>query len=277
MADARRLMDEKLTKGLAALGRKQDEMADQLAFSPSGQDSGGEAAHGMRARPFEWAERIDNAHIFNFIRVEHPQLAALVLSFLGPQQASVILGMFDASAQPDLARRIACMGQAAPEILQTVEQVLEKKLIIVSSQDHVTAGGVDTIVEMLGMAGRSTERNIIEALGKMDPALAGEIKKRLFVFEDIVLVDANGVARIVARLDPDLLLRALKGTSDDVKGFIWTCLAAQDAAALKTRSGTMGSVRLRDVEDAQQKIVSMIREMAESGEIVIAHPGEIAG
>jgi flagellar motor switch protein FliG len=209
--------------------------------------------------------------------MEHPQLIALVLSYLEPQTASYILGGLPAEMRADVARRIAGMGRTYPEVLREVERVLEKKLSVISSEEYTAAGGVESIVEILNMADRSTEKQIVETLEKKDPELAEDIKKRMFVFEDIVLLERKDVEKALKKADPDLLLRALKAVEEKVKTFIWECVPKADAERLAQRFKEMGRVRLNEVEAAQQKIVNIIRVMEENGEIVVARPNEMIG
>jgi flagellar motor switch protein FliG len=249
-------------------------MADQLAFGPQDREVAEEITSGEHKRPFDFVRRADPAHLLNFIQQEHPQLIALVLSYLEPQKASTILGSLDQGLQPDIARRIACMGRTAPEVLREVERVLEMKLSTIASEDYTAAGGVEGLVEILNMADRSTERFVVDSLQKTDAEVAEEIKKRMFVFEDIVLLDSKDVQKVMKKADVDVLLRAMKAAPDEVKTFIWGCAPREDGERLKARLKELGPVRLLDVERAQQRIVGLIREMEEAGEIVVERLGE---
>jgi flagellar motor switch protein FliM len=260
---------------ISALQQKQEEMADQLAMGP--QTSAEVEGNAGRVRPFDFVRKADSAHFLAIIQQEHPQLIALVLSYLEPHYASIILGGLPAEIRPDVARRIACLDRTSPEVLREVERVLDKKLSVLSSEDYTSAGGVESVVEILNMADRSTEKHIVDILEKKDPGLAEEIKKRMFVFEDIVLLDGKDVEKIVKKTDPDLLLRALKAVEEKVKAFVWDCIAKPEAEKLSKRFDELGRVRLNEVEAAQQKVVGLIREMEENGEIVVARPSEMIG
>jgi flagellar motor switch protein FliM len=278
MRETLRELDSKISQSLAemknsigALRQKQGEMADQLAFGPQDREGAEDFTSGEQKRPFDFVRRSDPAHVLNFIQQEHPQLIALVLSYLEPQKASTVLGSLDQGLQPDIARRIACMGRTAPEVLREVERVLEMKL---SSEDYTAAGGVEGLVQILSMADRSTERFVVGSLEKTDAEVAEEIKKRMFVFEDIVLLDTKDVQKVMKKADTDVLLRAMKAAPAEVKAFIWGCAPREDGERLEARLKELGPVRLHDVERAQQRIVGLIREMEEAGEIVVERPGE---
>lgn len=166
------------------------------------------------------------------------------------------------------------MGQTSPEVLRVVESVLEKKLAARSSPDYVPAGGVDSLVEILSVADRSTERSVVDALHQADAALAEQVKRSMFVFEDILLLDREALSKVMGRLDPEEILRAMKAAPEGVQRFLWEQMVPEEAQKLRRRYEEMGRLRLSEVEKAQAKIVSLIREMDESGEIVIARPGE---
>jgi len=265
-----------MKNAVSALQQKQEEMADQLALGPQAAEDG-EARGPSGVRPFDFIRRADPIHFLNLIQQEHPQLIALVLSYLEPQKASFILGSLPAEMRPDVARRIASMDRTAPAVLREVEKVLEKKLSVISSEDYAAAGGVESIVEILNMADRSTEKYIVETLENQNPELAEEIKKRMFVFEDITLLSKKDVEKILKKTDPELLLRALKAVEDKVKSFVWECVPKAEAEKLAARFKEMGRVRLNEVESAQQNIVNIIRVMEENGEIVVARAGEMIG
>jgi flagellar motor switch protein FliG len=249
-------------------------MSDQLALAPSELEEAPISREAERPRPFGFVKRADPATVLNFLVSEHPQTIALVISYLEPQTASAIFGNLPADIQPEIARRIACMDRTMPEVLMEVERVLEKKLSVIASEDYLAAGGLDSIVDILNMSARSTEKLVIETLEKGYSDLAEDIKKRMFVFEDIVVLERESAEKVVRRADAELLLRAMKAAPDEVQAFIWSCLPGADLARLKGRFEELGRLRLSEVEAAQQKIVSLIRDMVEDGEIFVAHPDE---
>ena len=228
----------------------------------------------LQVRPFDFIRRTDPAHLLNFIQQEHPQTIALILAYLDPQKASVILQNLPVEIQSDVARRIATMDRTSPDVLREVERVLEKKLSTLSSEDYTAAGGVESIVEILNLVDRSSEKSIIESLEEDDAELAEEIKKRMFVFEDIVLLDDRAIQRVLREVDSQELSKALKSVDVEVQDKVFKNMSKRAAAMLKEDMEFMGPVRLKDVEDAQQKIVASIRRLEDSGEIVIARSGE---
>ena len=228
----------------------------------------------LQVRPFDFIRRTDPAHLLNFIQQEHPQTVALILAYLEPNKASYILQNIPEELQSDVARRIATMDRTSPDVLREVERVLEKKLSSLSSEDYTAAGGVESIVEILNLVDRSSEKTIIESLEEEDPDLAEEIKKRMFVFEDIVMLDDRAIQKVMREVDTQELAKALKAVDTEVQDKIFRNMSKRAAAMLKEDMEFMGPVRLKDVEESQQKIVSTIRRLEDSGEIVIARSGE---
>jgi flagellar motor switch protein FliG len=228
----------------------------------------------LQVRPFDFIRRTDPAHLLNFIQQEHPQTIALILAYLEPQKASIIMQNLPHEQQSDVARRIATMDRTSPEVLREVERVLEKKLSTLSSEDYSAAGGVESIVEILNLVDRASEKQIIEALEDEDPELAEEIKKRMFVFEDIVMLDDRSIQKVMREVDSNELAKALKSVDTEVQDKIFRNMSKRAAGMLKEDIEYMGPVRLKDVEESQQKIVSIIRHLEDTGEIVIARAAE---
>ncbi len=228
----------------------------------------------LQVRPFDFIRRTDPAHLLNFIQGEHPQTIALILSYLDPQKASNILSNLPHQIQAEVAKRIATMDRVSPDVLREVERVLERKLSTLASEDYTSAGGIDSVVEILNLVDRGTEKTIIEALEEEDPELAEEIKKRMFVFEDIVLLDDRAIQKVMREVDNTDLAKALKSVDSEVQDKIFKNMSKRAANLLREDMDFMGPVRLKDVEDAQQKIVNIIRKLEEAGEIVVARAGE---
>jgi flagellar motor switch protein FliG len=227
----------------------------------------------LQVKPFDFARRADAAQILNFIQSEHPQTIALILSYLDPQQAGQILSELPQEVQADIARRIAVMDGTSPEVISEVEAILERKLSATVTQDYTQTGGVEAVVEVLNGVDRSTEKTILDALEIQDPELAEEIKKRMFVFEDIVTLDGRSIQRVIRDCDNEDLLLSLKVSSDEVKEVVFRNMSNRMVETLKEEMEFMGPVRLRDVEDAQSRIVAVIRRLEDSGEIIIARGG----
>jgi flagellar motor switch protein FliG len=228
----------------------------------------------LQVRPFDFIRRTDPTHLLNFIQQEHPQTIALILAYLEPQKASIILSSLPHEVQSDVAKRIATMDRTSPEVLREVERVLEKKLSTLSSEDYTSAGGVESIVEVLNLVDRSTEKSIIESLEEEDPELAEEIKKRMFVFEDIVMLDDRAIQKVLREVDTSELAKALKSVDAEVQDKIFRNMSKRASQLLKEDMEYMGPIRMKDVEEAQQKIVSIIRKLEDAGEIVVARGTE---
>ena len=228
----------------------------------------------LQVRPFDTIRKTDPSQLMNFIQGEHPQTIALVMAYLQPEQASKILAYLPQEIQADVSRRIALMDRTSPDIIKEVESVLEHKLSSIVTNEYASAGGIDSIVNVLNLADRGTEKNILEHLEEKDPELAEEIRKRMFVFEDIVILSDRGVQLVLRQVDTHDVALALKTSSEDVENKIYRNMSKRAAEILREDIEYMGPVRLREVEDAQQRIVNVIRQLEDSGEIVIARGGE---
>ncbi|MDE6888939.1 MAG: flagellar motor switch protein FliG [Eubacterium sp.] len=227
----------------------------------------------LQVRPFEFVRKTDASQVLNFIQDEHPQTIAMILSYLSPNQASMIIGSLDPEKQADVARRIAMMDRTSPDVIKEVESVLERKLASLANQDYTIVGGVDAIVSILNTVDRSTEKHIMETLEVEEPELADEIRKKMFVFEDILLLDDRAIQRVLRDVENSDLAVALKGANEEVKGAILKNLSKRLAAMIEEDMEFMGPVRMKDVEEAQQKIVAVIRKLEDSAEIVISRGG----
>ena len=227
----------------------------------------------LQVRPFEFIRKTEPSQVLNFIQEEHPQTIAMILSYLSAGQASLIIGALPPEKQADVARRIALMDRTSPEVIKEVERVLERKLSSLINQDYTIAGGVDAVVNILNTVDRGTEKRIMESLEIEEPELAEEIRKKMFVFEDILLLDDRAIQRVLRDVDNSDLGVALKGANDEVQAAIFKNLSSRLAAMIKEDMEFMGPVRMKDVEEAQQKIVNIIRKLEDSGEIVISRGG----
>ncbi len=228
----------------------------------------------LQVRPFDFIRKDDVSQVINFIQNEHPQTIALVLSYLKPAQAAQIISSLNADKQADVARRIAMMDRTSPDVIKEVESALEKKLSSLMTTDYADVGGVDAIVEILNSVDRATEKNIMENLETDYLELSEEIKKKMFVFEDILTMDNRSIQTVLRQdIDQKELAIALKGSSEEVQEIIFQNLSKRLAAMIKEDMEIMGPVRKSDVEEAQQKIVNIIRRLQETGEIIIARGG----
>lgn len=227
----------------------------------------------LQVRPFQFMRKADPNQVLGFIQDEHPQTVALILSYLESSQAALILAELGPDLQADVARRIATMKGTSPDVIAEVEDVLESKLSMMTVVDSSQAGGIDAIVNILNTVDRSTEKSILEKLSVRDPDLADEIKKRMFVFEDIIFLDSKAIQRVIREVDARDLQMSLRVSRDDVKDVIFENMSKRMVETFKEDMEFMGPVRLRDVEESQQRIVGIIRHLEEIGEIVVSRGG----
>lgn len=227
----------------------------------------------LQVRPFDFARKAEPQQLLNFIQNEHPQTIALVLSYLDAEQAGQILSELPQDMQANIAKRIATMDSTSPEIISEVENILERNISSSFTDNYTQTGGIQAVVEVLNGVDRSTERTILDSLEIHDPELAEEIKKRMFVFEDIVILDNRAIQRVIREVNNEDLQLALKVSSEEVKELVFKNMSQRMAETYKEEMEFMGPVRLRDVEEAQTRIVSIIRRLEEVGEIIIARGG----
>ena len=249
------------------------ELLEKSLGAERAKDVIGKLTASLQVRPFEFVRKTDANQLLNFIQDEHPQTIALILSYLPSAQSAAIISALTPDKQTDVAKRIAQMDRTAPDVIKEVEKVLEQKLASLVNQDYTIVGGVDSIVEILNTVDRGTEKHIMESLEIEDPELADEIRKKMFVFEDIMLLDDRAIQRVLRDVDNNDLSVALKGANEEVQNTIFKNLSKRLAAMIKEDMEFMGPVRMKDVEEAQQKIVGIIRKLEDSAEIVISRGG----
>jgi len=223
--------------------------------------------------PFSFLQKAESENLLTFIQDEHPQTIALILAHLNPTKASEILVGLPSQKQIEVVKRIANMEQTNPEVIKEVERGLEHRLSDIVSQTFEKAGGVDTVAEILNLADRSTEKGIMEGLEAEDPDLVESIRRLMFVFEDILLVNDKGIQSVLKEVDNTELSLALKTASEELKEKIFKNMSERAAQLIKEDMQFMGPVRVSDVEAAQQKIVDIVRRLEDAGEIIIAGRG----
>ena len=228
----------------------------------------------IQVSPFEFLRRTDAGQILNVIANEHPQTVALVMAYLPPETAAQVVSSLPDDLQAEVAMRIALMDRTAPEVIREIERVLERKLSSVINQDFTSAGGLRSLVDLLNQVDRATERTILETLEEQNPELADEVRRMMFLFEDIVVLDDRSIQQVLREVDTKELAVALKGTSDEVQEKIYANMSERAAAIIKEDLEFMGPVRVKTVEEAQQKIVAVIRRLEAAGQIVIVRGGE---
>ena len=249
------------------------DLLDKALGEERAQEVIGRLTASLQVRPFEFVRKADPSQLLNFIQDEHPQTVALILSYLPASQSAAVIGSLPPEKQADVAKRIAMMDRTSPDVIKEVENVLERKLSSLVNQDYTIVGGVDSIVNILNTVDRSTEKHIIETLEVEEPELADEIRRKMFVFEDILTLDNRAIQTVLRDVDNNELAIALKNANEEVQNVIFSNLSSRLASMIKEDMEYMGPVRLKDVEDAQQKIVNIIRKLEDSGEIVISRGG----
>ena len=232
------------------------ELLEKALGEDKARDVIGKLTASLQVKPFEFVRKTDASQLLNFIQDEHPQTIALIMSYLSPAQSSMILS-----------------SRTSPDVIKEVEKVLESKLSSLVNQDYTIIGGVDAVVEILNSVDRGTEKHIMETLEIEEPELADEIRKKMFVFEDILLLDDRAIQRVLRDVENSDLAIALKGSNEEVQSAIFNNLSKRLAAMIKEDMEFMGPVRMKDVEEAQQKIVNIIRKLEDAAEIVISRGG----
>ncbi len=228
----------------------------------------------LRTKSFEFIRKADYKNLLTIIQNEHPQTIALILSYARADQASSVIAELPKEKRIDVVERIAKMDRTSPEIIKYVEQELEKKFNSIVSVDFTEIGGVNYVADVMNNMDRSNEKYIFDELNKKDVKLADEIRKRMFVFEDIVTMDAMGIQRFLREVDSKDLVFAIKGSNKEVADVLFSNMSTKMADTIKSELEFTHNVRLRDVEEAQQRIVSVIRRLEEEGELFIAKGGK---
>lgn len=228
----------------------------------------------LRTKAFEFIRKADYKNLMNMIMNEHPQTIALVLSYARADQASAIISELPKSIRVEVVERIARMDRTSPEIIRQVETILERKFESVVSFDLLEVGGINYIAEIMNNIDRGTEKYIFDELSKNDAKLSEEIRKRMFVFEDIVILDSMSIQRFLQEVDTKEMSVALKGANKSVADIIFANMSQRMGDTVKSEMEYLHNVRVRDVEEAQQKIVSVIRRLEEEGEIVTSKGGK---
>ena len=224
----------------------------------------------LQVRPFDFIRRVDSNQILNVIHNEHPQIIALVLSYIEPKQSADIIASLPTEKQTEIISRISSMGSTAFEYVKEAERILERKITSMGFTDNIAVGGIDAVVDIINSLDRASEKNILESLEVMDIELADEIRKRLFVFEDIAKLGNVAIQRVLRDINNNDLAVALKMATEDVQKTIFGNVSKRLQDMIKDDMEVMGPVRVRDVEEAQQRIVNVVRKLEDEGEIVIA-------
>ncbi len=229
----------------------------------------------IEAVPFGFLQKVDSQHLLTFIMDEHPQTIALILSHLPPARAAEIIGGLPSDRQLAVIRRVAHMGQTNPEIIHEVEKGLEHRMASVMSQQFETAGGVQNVAEILNVTDRATERGLLENLAQEDPDLVEEIRRLMFVFEDICKFSSKDIQTVLKNVESSQWAMALKTASNDLKEKILGNMSSRAADMLREEMDYLGPVKRSAVEQVQQQIVDAVRRLQDGGEITVATGDEV--
>jgi flagellar motor switch protein FliG len=223
--------------------------------------------------PLELVKKTEPGQLLEFIREEHPQTIALILVYMAPEQAGIVLSQLEPELQADVAMRIAILQKTAPEVLEQLDELLGRRLLVTGA-DFTKAGGVQSLASLMGFVDRETEKNILDGLTKRDPEIAEEVKNLLFVFEDIINLDDRAIQRILKEVEPKDLALALKTANDELLQRVYKNMSTRAASTLREDIEVLGPVRMREVGKSQQNIVDVIRTLEENGQIVISRGGK---
>lgn len=239
----------------------------EQALGKSGMVTFDNVRQSIEALPFGFLQKVDSQNLLTFIIDEHPQTIALILSHIPPTQAADIISGLPAERQLSVIRRVATMGQTSPEIIHEVEEGLERRMAAVMSQQFEKAGGVPSVAEMLNVIDRATERSLLENLAQEDPDLVEEIRRLMFVFEDITKLSDRDIQSLLKNVESSQWAMALKGASEELKDKIINNMSKRASELLLEEIDYLGPVRLSNVEQTQQQIVDIVRRLEDAGEI----------
>jgi len=228
----------------------------------------------LRTKAFEFIRKSDYKNLLTIIQNEHPQTIALILSYARADQASSIIAELPKEKRIEVVERIAKMDRTSPEIIKQVEEALEKKFNSIVSVDYTEIGGVNYIADIMNNMDRGNEKYIFDELSKKDVKLADEIRKKMFIFEDIVMLDSMGIQRFLREVDSKDLVFAIKGSNKEVSDTLFANMSTKMAENIQSELEYTHNIRLRDVEESQQRIVSVIRRLEEEGELFITKGGK---
>lgn len=228
----------------------------------------------MQSKAFDFIRKSDYKNLLAIVQNEYPQTIALILSYANSEQASAVLSELPKEKRVEVIERIAKMDSASPDTVKTVEATLERKFASVVSMDTTEVGGINTVADILNKVDRATEKYIFDELTVRDPVLVDEIKKKMFVFEDILGLDSMSIQRFIRECDTKDLAVAIKGSNEDVAATLYANMPQRMQDTIQQEIEYLHNIRMRDVEEAQQRIVGIIRHLEEEGELVIGKGGE---
>lgn len=228
----------------------------------------------LETKSFDFVRKADYKNLLAIVQNEHPQTIALILSYARTDQASAILSELPKEKRVEVVERIANMDRASPEVVKAIEGSLEKKFATLASSDSMEVGGISYVAEIMNNVDRATEKYIFDELSARDQKLADLIKQKMFVFEDIVRLDAKDIQEFVKQVDSKDLAVAIKGSTQEVAECIFANISSRARENLQADIEYLHNVRMRDVDEAQQRIVGIIRRLEQEGAITITRGGD---
>jgi flagellar motor switch protein FliG len=229
----------------------------------------------VQVMPFEFLRKLDGQQIANLIQNEHPQTIALVMNYLNADQAAIVFTSLPPNLQAEVAFRMAVLERTSPDIIEAIEEQFRQRFSNVTVRGDLTrVNGIDALVKILNALDQQTQTNVLNYLDSQDPELSEEVRKKMFTFDDLILLDDRAIQRILREVDTKDLALALKGASESVKDKIFRNMSQRAREMLQEEMDFMGPVRLRQVEEAQSKIITVVRKLEEAGEIIIIRGGE---
>jgi flagellar motor switch protein FliM len=262
-----------LKEEIQKISDKQDDLVDQISFG-STDNRHDDIQSGYEDKPFSFLEKSETSYVINLIAREHPQTMALILSNISADKASILLRQLPIDQQGDVIQRIATIDSTSPHVVKDIEVILQRKIASTTTEDFLSADGMNTAVNILNIYDRKSERSLLDSLEKTAPDLVESIKQRMFVFDDIVLLDEKAITTIIANCDKEDLVLSLKSVPDEVKSTIFLSLPDTEIQEIENLLTELGPVRLALIEEAQLRIVECIRKLEEKGEIYIARANE---
>jgi flagellar motor switch protein FliG len=251
-------------------------VAQELIVDTLGQNAQGvldQVKNSLESIPFGFLQKVDSENLLTFIVDEHPQTIALIVAHLAPSQGAYIINSLRPERQLEVIRRIATMQQTSPEIIKEVEKGLENRMSHVMSQKLESTGGVESVADILNVIDRQTGRNIMENLGQDDPELVEDIRRLMFIFEDILKLADQDIQSILKNVETSQWASALKGASEELKEKIFRNMSKRAAKMLQEEMDFLGPMRASDVERIQQEIVDVVRKLEDAGEVTVSASG----
>ncbi|HEY4361252.1 MAG TPA: flagellar motor switch protein FliG [Bryobacteraceae bacterium] len=256
------------TSDAMQVGRGGVEYARRLltsAFGPEGSKKHLDRLPNSTSRAGQNLQQMDPPTLARFVKSEHPQTVALILSHLNPAQSAAVLGVLDGNARADLAIRIAKLGQISPAVIERISDIIGRKLKSLGEVTREPSGGPRAVAEIFNQLDSNLSDEILAQIGELNADIGDSIRQKMFVFNDLLAVDPSGVKELLARADRRQLTMALKGASEDLRKHLLQGMSQRGASMLLEDMEALGPVKIRDVEAAQQTLIGVVRQLESDG------------